>query len=109
MSLKNAIREKLELATRAAYIEELDATVYSTPLSAGDAATLQKRHPSFPLNMSPEAMVDLVILKSLEKDGSKAFDLEDKPILLKWDLGVISSITAAIIGGVVTIEDAEKN
>lgn len=57
----------------------------------------------------PSVLVDLLILKALDADGSKLFDLSDKPTLMrKADANVLARVAADITGAADT-EDAAKN
>jgi hypothetical protein len=108
MSIRDKIKERLSSAPKAVYIEEWDETIYVKPLNCGEMSKLQNRHKDFLSNMTGEAMVDLILMKALDKDGEKAFDLEDKPYLLKESMSVIGSVAAGILGSQ-TSEDYEKN
>jgi len=83
--------------------------VYATPLTCGDTTKLQQRHPDFPLKLTPESMVDMVILKALDAEGNKMFTLEDKPLLLRQGLTRVSLVASSILGETLVVEDAEKN
>ena len=108
MSFNDKLRERVSKQAKSFYVEAWDETFYATPLSCGEMSKLQKRHPNFLQSMDGEAMVDLLILKCLTKDGEKAMDLADKPLLLKESMSVISSVAAAILGSQLE-EDAAKN
>ena len=54
-------------------------------------------------------MVDLIIMKAEIEDGSRAFTLEDKAILMREPVALISDIAGQMFGDVVDIEEAEKN
>ena len=53
-------------------------------------------------------MVDMIILKALNKDGEKAFDVGDKFILMGEPLNVIAKVFGAIFESV-SVEEQEKN
>ena len=82
--------------------------VYYGPLLAGELNRIQRKHPTFLQSASFEAMVDLIVLKAEAGDGSKLFTLEDKPILMREEVSVISRVAAEFMGGT-SVEDAEKN
>lgn len=82
--------------------------VYYGPLLAGELNRIQRKHPTFLQSASFEAMVDLIVLKAETGDGSKLFTLEDKPVLMREEVSVISRVAAELMGGT-TVEDAEKN
>ena len=53
-------------------------------------------------------MVDLIILKAETGQGEKLFTLEDKAILMREEVGVISTVAAAFMSGT-SVEEHEKN
>ena len=67
--------------------------LYSTPVSMNDRKALRTAADGD----ETEFMVRLVILKCLLEDGSKAFDLSDKPMLMqKVDPNIIQRIAGEI-------------
>ncbi len=82
--------------------------VYFGPLLAGELNRIQRKHPSFLQSASFEAMVDLIILKAENGQGEKLFTLEDKPVLMREEVAVISTVAAELMAGT-SVEDAEKN
>lgn len=82
--------------------------VYYGPLLAGELNRIQRKHPSFLQSASFEAMVDLIVLKAEKSDGEKMFTLEDKPILMREEVGIISTVAAALMSGS-SFEELEKN
>lgn len=82
--------------------------VYFGPLLAGELNRIQRKHPSFLQSASFEAMVDLIILKAENGQGDKLFTLEDKPVLMREEVAVISTVAAELMAGT-SVEDAEKN
>ena len=82
--------------------------VYFGPLLAGELNRIQRKHPSFLQSASFEAMVELIILKAENGQGEKLFTLEDKPILMREQVGIISQVAAEMMSGP-TVEDQEKN
>jgi hypothetical protein len=82
--------------------------VYYGPLLAGELNRIQRKHPNFLGSASFDAMVDLIILKAENGQGEKLFTLEDKAILMREEVGVISTVAAAFMSGD-SVEDAEKN
>lgn len=73
-----------------------DTTLYAKPLTGADLDALMKRHPKFPEAPTLSATVDLLIAKCETEDGTKAFDIGDKPELLRVDLSKINRIRAAL-------------
>lgn len=82
--------------------------VYFGPLLAGELNRIQRKHPNFLQSASFEAMVDLIILKAENGQGEKLFTLEDKPVLMREEVAVISTVAAELMAGT-SVEDAEKN
>jgi hypothetical protein len=108
MTIRDKIKGRLSAAPASFYVEEWEEKIYCTPLSCGEMSKLQGKHQNFLTNLTGDAMVDLILLKALDKDGEKMFDLEDKPYLLRENMAVISSVSAQILGAQTT-EDYEKN
>ena len=82
--------------------------VYYGPLLAGELNRIQRKHPTFLSSASLEAMVDLIILKAENGQGEKLFTLEDKAILMREEVNVVSTVAAAFMSGD-SIEEQEKN
>ena len=82
--------------------------VYYGPLLAGELNRIQRKHPKFLTDTSFDAMVDLIILKAETGQGEKLFTLEDKAILMREEVSVISTVAAAFMSGD-SAEDQEKN
>lgn len=82
--------------------------VYYGPLLAGELNRIQRKHPTFLQSASFEGMVDLIILKAENGQGEKMFTLEDKPVLMREEVSVISAVAAEFMGGN-SVETAEKN
>lgn len=82
--------------------------VFFGPLLAGELNRIQRKHPSFLQSASFEAMVDLIVLKAETGQGEKLFTLEDKPVLMREEVSIISRVAAEMMGGT-SVEDAEKN
>ena len=79
--------------------------VYYGPLLAGELNRIQRKHPKFLSDTSFDAMIDLIILKAENGQGEKLFTLEDKPVLMREEVSVISTVAAAFMSGD-TVEDA---
>lgn len=108
MTIRDKIKERLNNAPTSFYVKEWDEKVYCTPLTCGELNKLQSKHPNFLSNVSGDAQVDLILMKAMTAEGEKMFDLEDKPILLRESMTVISSVAFGILGSQ-TSEDYEKN
>jgi len=85
------------------------AVIYSTPLTAGDIDRIQRKHKDFLSNMSVAAMIDLIILKAEDEAGEKAFSIEDRPVLMRESLSVISDVAGQMFGEIQSVEALEKN
>lgn len=82
--------------------------VYFGPLLAGELNRIQRKHPSFLQSASFEAMVELIVLKAENGQGEKLFTLEDKPILMREQVEVISRVAAEMMSSA-SSEELEKN
>lgn len=82
-------------------------TLTATPITPRDMTTIRRQHPDFQVNPSLAGMVDLIILKALDEVGEKAFDLTDKPILLRVSATKIGEIFGALFGAQFEPEDEE--
>jgi hypothetical protein len=82
--------------------------VYYGPLLAGELNRIQRKHPNFLNSTSFDAMVDLIILKAENGQGEKLFTLEDKAVLMREEVSVISNVAAAFMSGD-SVEEQEKN
>ena len=85
------------------------AVIFVSPLTAGDISRIQRKHKDFLSNTSVEAMIDLIILKAESEDGEKTFSIEDRPVLMRENLNVISEVAGQMFGEIDSIEDLEKN
>lgn len=83
-------------------------TLFFSEVSARDLSKIQKKHPNFLSDPSMDAMVELIILKAMTKDGEKAFDIGDKFILMGEPLGTIAKVFGAVFN-TVSVEEHEKN
>lgn len=83
-------------------------TLFFSHVAARDISKIQKKHPDFIASPTMDAMVDLIILKCLDKNGDKAFEVGDKFILMGEPLGVIAKVFGAIFE-TVSVEEQEKN
>ena len=83
--------------------------IFAGVLTCHDVDRLQKKHPNFLSNMSVEAMVDLIILKAENDAGERLFTLEDKPVLMREAVLLVTRVAGEIFGSVLNVEDAEKN
>ena len=88
--------------------EDEPMVLFATPLNAGEFSRLQKKHPNFLTNMSIEGLVDLIIMKALQESGDKAFDVGDKPVLMRQPVNVISEVAGQLMGEVNNVEEVKK-
>lgn len=73
-------------------------TLTATPLSAKDMTFIRRQHPDFQVNPSLAGMIDLIMLKAHDVDGVKAFDLTDKPFLLRVSATKVGEIFGGLFG-----------
>jgi len=83
--------------------------LFATPLNAGEFSKLQKKHPNFLANMTIDGLVDLIIMKAMDSEGNKAFDVGDKPILMRQPVNIVSNVAGALMGEVASVDDAKKD
>jgi len=83
--------------------------LFATPLSCGEFNKIQRKHPDFLNNMTIEALVDIVILKALDANGEKAFDVSDKPILMRQPVGVVTAVAGDLMGEISQVDDVKKD
>mgnify|MGYP000689732114 CR=1 FL=1 len=78
--------------------------IYSTPMSLAEKRNLFKTAKDNDLGI----MVDVIALKSRDKDGNKIFKIDDKQTLMnKADPEVIARVAGEILNSI-SLEDAEK-
>lgn len=82
-------------------------TLTATPLTTRDMTTIRRQHPDFQVNPSLAGMLDLLLIKALDDTGEKAFDLADKPFLLRVSATKIGEIFGALFGGQFDPEDEQ--
>jgi hypothetical protein len=103
--LDNAINHFGSLDTKVIEVPEWDTIIYATPFTLGEKKTLWK----FAKGDDFEFMVRTLILKALDKEGSKMFDISQKNNLMnKVDPDVISRIVGEISISQ-TVEEQEGN
>jgi hypothetical protein len=83
--------------------------LFATPLSCGDFNKIQRKHPDFLNSMTVEGLVDMVILIAKDAEGNKAFDIADKPVLMRQPVGVVSSVAGELMGDISQVDDAKKD
>jgi len=83
--------------------------VFYGPLLTGEISKLQRKHPQFLTNMDMAGAVELIVMKAENGEGEKLFTLEDKPLLMREEVHVITRVAAAFMSGVQGVEELEKN
>jgi hypothetical protein len=48
-------------------------------------------------------------MKAMDGEGNKAFDLGDKPVLMRQPVGLISNVAGQLMGDVASVEEAKKD
>ena len=113
MSIANQIASKRNKDRRVIEVPEWgdDAPVllYVGAITAGDMDRLQRKHKDFLNNMTIAGMIDLIIAKAEDKDGNRAFTLEDKMTLMREPVNLIADIAGKMFGDVESVEEQEKN
>ncbi len=89
--------------------DDAPLVLYATELLCGEFNRLQKKHPDFLNKQTVEGLVDLILMKAQDADGEKVFDLEDKAILMRQPVSVVSQVASALMGAVDDVEELEKN
>jgi hypothetical protein len=103
--LDNAISHFDKLETRLIEVEEWDTVIYCTPFTMAEKKSLWK----FAKGDDFEFMVRTLILKSLDKDGNKMFDISDK---IKLMSNVSPDVITRVVGEISasqSIEEQEGN
>ena len=97
-------------------IGKTEFKAYALPLTGMDMDWIARKHKGFLENPSMEGMADLLIRKVHDDaSGEKAFDIKDKPHLLRMPLSWFQSVVADLLPDAdvdlseEAIEDAEKN
>lgn len=114
MSLAKRIADRQRAARKTIEVAEWgedDASpliIHCGPMLAMEMEKIQRKHPNFFQSATIAGMVDLIILKAEDKDGEKVFSLEDKPVLMREEFGVIARIAGEMISAT-SVEDHEKN
>lgn len=83
-------------------------TVYYGPFLAIEMDKVQRKHPNFLQNISLAGMVEIIVMKAEDKDGNKLFGLDDKPVLMREPMTLITRVAGAMMA-TETVEEQEKN
>jgi hypothetical protein len=82
-------------------------TLTATPLTTKDMTALRRQYPDFQVNPSLAGMLDLIMMKARDEAGEKAFDLADKPFLLRVSATKVGEIFGALFGSQFEPEDEQ--
>ena len=82
--------------------------IHCGPMLAIEMDKIQRKHPNFFQAATIAGMVDLVIMKAEDKDGEKLFSLDDKPVLMREEFGIVARVAGEMISST-SIEEQEKN
>jgi len=82
--------------------------VYYGPFLAMEMDKVQRKHPNFLQNISLAGMVEIIVMKAEDKDGNKLFGIDDKPVLMREPMSLITRIAGAMMSGD-SVEEQEKN
>ena len=85
----------------------LEVTIQSQPLTPNDMQRIARKHPNFTQAPTMEGMVDLLIQKAMDANGDKAFDMTDKPLLMRTGTNKIGEIFAALFASQLVEENDE--
>lgn len=110
MSLAKKIAERHQANRRQIEVvewgeDDTPLVMYCGALTCGDVSRLQRKHANFLSNPTIDAMVDLILAKAEDKNGEKIFTLEDKPVLMRESVTLISRIAGAMFSTVESVED----
>ena len=83
--------------------------LFATPLTCGDFNKIQRKHPDFLNNMTIEGLVDMVILIAKDGDGNKAFDISDKPVLMRQPISVVTAVAGELMGDISQVDEVKKD
>lgn len=83
-----------ERNSTATVINGNEVTLFAAPLTGTDLDRLMIKHKNFASAPTINATVDLLISKVETEAGDKAFDLADKPFLMKMPLDWINKVRA---------------
>ena len=116
MGLAKELRSRRTIPLREVVVEAwsddkgVPFKLYCGSISCYDLDQLQKKHPKFLENTTIGAMIDLILMKSMDESGSKLFtSAEDRIDLMGETTEVISSIANQMFAEIESPEIAEKN
>jgi len=116
MGLAKELRSRRTIPLREVVVEAwaddkgVPFKLYCGSISCYDLDQLQKKHPKFLENTTIGAMIDLILMKSMDESGSKLFtSAEDRIDLMGEETSVISEIANQMFAEIESVEDASKN
>ena len=99
--LDNAKAHFDKLETKVIEVEEWDTVIYATPFTMGEKKKLWKHAKEDDI----EFMVRTLLLKALNKDGEKMFDLSDKITLMNH---VDPNVIVRVVGDISVVDTIEE-
>ena len=86
-------------------------SLVAKPLRPLDLTNIKRQHPDFMSNPTLEGMVDLIVAKARDaEDGNLAFDVRDKPLLMRMDSVAITKVFGDLFGAQLeVVADDEVN
>lgn len=106
----DAIRAEVSSYVDSVWTGELggsQVTLTATPITPKDMTVIRRQHPDFQVNPSLAGMVDLIMMKARDEAGEKAFDLTDKPFMLRVSATKIGEIFGGLFGSQFEAEDEQ--
>lgn len=98
----DALRQQVDAYGESEWMGNLggvDVHLKSLPLTNADIMNVNRKHKGWINDPTPEAMIDCLILKARSfDDGQKAFDMADKPMLMRMTTEDIGEIFQALLG-----------
>ena len=86
---------------------DVDVHLKSLPLTNADITNVARKHKGWINEPTVESMVDCLILKARSADdGQRAFDMTDKPLLMRMTAEEVGDIFSALLGS--AFEDTEE-
>lgn len=82
-------------------------TLTATPITPKDMSIIRRAHPDFQTNPSLPGMLDLIILKARDESGEAAFDLTDKPFMMRISASKVGEIFGGLFGSQFEAEDEQ--
>ena len=82
-------------------------TLTATPITPKDMSVIRRTHPDFQTNPSLAGMLDMIILKARDESGEVAFDLTDKPFLMRISASKVGEIFGGLFGSQFEAEDEQ--